>query len=185
LPDHQSELACALNTLAVLIRDRSNRDRSELLQAHNLLNEAIRHQLAALKINPKNPKYLTAMCLHCQNQADILVRAGEHEKAAAVIVELPRAFRDGWRVSYLAAGLLSRCVPLAEKDGGLPEAKRKELARKYGRQAVEVLRTAVQQGFKRYPSLEADPAFAPLRPRADFQELLRELRERGAAPARP
>src|SRR5262249_2240829 len=82
---------------------------------------------------------------------------------------------DGWQEYHRAAGLLARCVPLAEKDDKLSEEKGKELAQAYGKQAVELLRRAVEKGFKDAAGLKKDPAFAAGRARADFQKLLSEM----------
>jgi eukaryotic-like serine/threonine-protein kinase len=73
-----------------------------------------------------------------------------------------------------AAGLVARCVPLAEKDKGLPEAKRQELGRAYGDQAMGLLREAVRRGYRQADRLRAAD-FQPLAGLAAFQNLLREL----------
>src|SRR5262249_44661532 len=96
-----------------------------------------------------------------------------------------------------AAGLLARCVPLAERDPALPAETREALTKAYGDQAMALLR----QGLRHGPGSDrwkADPHLAPLRPRADFQKLVRDLEESapsgekwpqgkvfGAAPAGP
>jgi hypothetical protein len=81
---------------------------------------------------------------------------------------------ESW--SRFVAGILARCIPLAEQDSTLAVEKRPQLAKAYEDQAIDFLR----QGFHRAtgPSMDAlknDPNLAPLRPRTDFQELLREL----------
>jgi hypothetical protein len=69
-------------------------------------------------------------------------------------------------------------VPLAQQDQTLPEEKREVLAKTYGDQAMAMLR----QGLLHGPGpgagqLKEDPYLAPLRPRADFQNLVAELEE--------
>jgi hypothetical protein len=66
-------------------------------------------------------------------------------------------------------------VPLAEKDAWLPEARREELARGYADRAVDLLRRAVQAGWKDAGHLTTDPDLKPLRGRKDFGELLAGL----------
>ena len=77
-----------------------------------------------------------------------------------------------------AAGLLARCIPLAEQDSTLAAEEREVLARSYGDRAVGLLR----RGFRDGPGpgldrLRVDPDLDALRPRTDYQELLRELEE--------
>jgi hypothetical protein len=76
---------------------------------------------------------------------------------------------------YTAAGLLARCVPLAEQDAQLPAARRKELAQQYSDRAMATLRQAVQKGFKDVARLKRDAELKALRSRADFQQLLAGL----------
>jgi hypothetical protein len=74
-----------------------------------------------------------------------------------------------------AAGAVACCVPLAADDQALSEAKRKEQAQSYASQAVDLLRQAGRLGFRDARHLRTEAAFAPLRGRADFQALLREI----------
>jgi hypothetical protein len=80
--------------------------------------------------------------------------------------------------------LLSRCVPLAEKDAKLPEPRRKEVARSYGDRAMEVLRQALAKGYQDGAQLKKDTDLDPLRGRDDFQKLLAEL-DKGAGKGKP
>src|SRR5262249_44974835 len=77
--------------------------------------------------------------------------------------------------TYRAACFLARCVPLAEKDRQLDEAQRKKLVHQYGDRAMKLLRQAVQNGFQDVQQLKTATVLAPLRPRADFQQLVSEL----------
>jgi hypothetical protein len=98
--------------------------------------------------------------------------SGAH-RAAKTAGELASAFPKGNQERIRAASLLARCVPLAEKDAKLPEAKRKELARSYGDRAVILIKEAIRLGFKDIESLKKEPAMAALRAREDFQLLVR------------
>jgi hypothetical protein len=70
---------------------------------------------------------------------------------------------------------LSLCVPLAETDAKLPEASRKELAKSYSDQAMEMLRQAVGKGYKDAPNMKKDSDLDPLRSRDDFKKWFDEL----------
>jgi tetratricopeptide (TPR) repeat protein len=76
---------------------------------------------------------------------------------------------------YEAAAGLGRCV--ARLGEGTPERA------KYAELALETLRQAVARGFKDAPRLEKDPAFAPLRGRAEFGPLLERVRKAAGQPA--
>jgi hypothetical protein len=67
---------------------------------------------------------------------------------------------------------LGRCVLLVEKDSKLTEAKRKELAKTYGDQAMQWLQEGLKKGYKDTAALEKDAEFSPLRGREDFKKLL-------------
>jgi hypothetical protein len=76
---------------------------------------------------------------------------------------------------YRAARYVSRCVPLAEADTQLPEAKRRELAEKHATRAVELLREAIAKGYEDASDLKQNQDLDPLRQRDDFKKLLAEL----------
>jgi hypothetical protein len=69
-------------------------------------------------------------------------------------------------------------VPLAEGDTGRPEEDRQTLAKEYAGRAVALLQRAVAQGFADPDRLANDPAFAAVRSRADFEQVIAELRAR-------
>jgi tetratricopeptide (TPR) repeat protein len=171
VPDYQSELAAAFHNLAIVRCAQGARE-----EACQLYEQAISHEQAALKQNPRNPTYRRYLRNHYWLLADTLVERKQHGPAAQAAAELPRVFPDGWEEYHRAAGLLARCVPLAEKDAGLPEAKRTETARAYADQAIAQLRQAVRKGFADGQALEREATFAPLRSREEFQQVVRELR---------
>jgi hypothetical protein len=146
-----------------------------LEEARQLLSEAITHQQAALKINPRNPTYRQFLRSHYWNLAETLVRWGDHGEAAQAAAKLPELYPAGWLEYHRAAGFLARCVPLAEKDAKLTEEKRKELARTYGLRAVELLSEAISKGYKNAKKLKDDAHFDSLRMRDDFKRLLSAL----------
>ena len=99
--------------------------------------------------------------------------------------DLARVAFDPAGDAYKAAGFFARCVPLAEKDDKLPEARRKELAQSYAEQALAALRQAVAKGYKDVAHLKSDTDLDALRQRDDFKLLLKELEAmKPAAPAR-
>jgi tetratricopeptide (TPR) repeat protein len=153
-------------------------DQGRLAEARQCAEQGVEHQRAALKLLPGQPDFGRRLGRQCHVLAETLVRLGDHAAAAELAGELPRHLPPAEAVYRSVAGLLARCVPLAEQDRALPAEKRVALAEAYGAQAVALLR----QGLRHGPGpgaerLKADPALAPLRPRADFQQLIREVEE--------
>jgi tetratricopeptide (TPR) repeat protein len=139
---------------------------------------AVRHQQAAVKLLPRQPAYRSALGQHYRVLAEALVRLRDHAAAAQAAAEMARPSGPDEGVDRFAAGILARCIPLAEQDSALAVEKREALARAYGDQAMALLR----QGFRRGAGpglrrLKGDPNLAPLRPREDFQKLVRDLEE--------
>jgi serine/threonine-protein kinase len=176
VPAYQADLANAMDSLAKLARGRK-----DYPSARRLLEEARPHIQAALEANPRHPFCRAVFCDNRLLLAVTLLDLGEHPGAAETAAELARVAFDPAGDTYNAACLLSLCVPLAEQDAKLPEAKRKELAKAYGDQALALLRTAVARGYKDAAQMKKDTDLDPLRGRDDFRKLLTEVE----AAARP
>jgi tetratricopeptide (TPR) repeat protein len=157
-------------------------ERGELAAARTLLEQAVEHQSAALKSNPKHRVYREWLGNHYRTLTEILVKQGEHAAAAKTAAEAPRLYPDKGEQCLRAAGFVARCVSLAEKDTNLADDRRRSLAQAYADQAMAWLRQAVDKGSGKAEELSKDPAFAPLRSRADFKKLLQELKERTPEP---
>ena len=139
---------------------------------------AVRHQQAALKLLPSNPAYGRALGQHYRVLAEAQLRLGDHAAAARAAAEMPRPSPPDERADRFAAGVLARCIPLAERDSALPAEKREALARAYGNQAMALVRQGSRRGAGAgLDRLKSDPNLAPLRRRADFQKLVRDLEE--------
>jgi hypothetical protein len=111
-----------------------------------------------------------------------LVDLGDHAAAAEAAAQLVQAAVDQQVDAYNAACMLARCVPLAERDTELPEARRQERAKTYADRAIATLRQAVHNGFRDVAHMKKDSDLDPLRSRPVFQRLLAEL-EATAPPA--
>jgi len=180
VPEYQSELAATLNNLALprIVQGESSDQRPPLLEARELLQQAVRHRGIALKSNPANPTYRNFLANHYLNLTDTLILLGDHEEAAKAAEARPPILMGGWQRHHQAARFLARCVALAEKDPKLPEGQRKEVAQLYAERAVGQLRQAVGNGFNDAKTLKADSAFMPLKGRDDFEQLVKELLEK-------
>jgi tetratricopeptide (TPR) repeat protein len=173
-PDYQNELAEVMVDLAGLARQRR-----DLAQARRLLEQAHPYHRAALKANERHPAYRKSFHDNWGELTQILVDLGDHAAAAAAAGELCHVACDAVGDNYAAALILGRCLPLAEKDLELSATKRRELAQSYAGQALTLLREAIAKGYQDAEQLKQAPEFEPLRARAEFQELLTTLAEKG------
>src|SRR5262249_39207165 len=106
------------------------------------------------------------------------LRFRNHERAAAATeaMLLPPPSVPRW---FLNAGrFLSACAVFAGRDTALQPAARMARADAYADRAVALLRQAVALGYANAEELRPDDYFEPLRPRADFRELIATLETR-------
>jgi eukaryotic-like serine/threonine-protein kinase len=179
-PDLQNGLAGTCVNLAFLHQQQGN-----WATAKRLLLEGRPHHLAALKANPLHPTYRQFY----QNHLIVLIQvhAGLLEQQDAV--RAAETCRDlGWNApgdAYVAACVLSLCVPIVAKHDKLDDKQRKEAAHFYGDAAMRLLREAVSKGYQDVPNLKKDTDLDPLRQRGDFQKLIAELEGKGEIKRRP
>jgi tetratricopeptide (TPR) repeat protein/predicted Ser/Thr protein kinase len=170
VPEYHGELANTLDGLAKLLHDRK-----DYSSARQLLDEARPHLQAALEANPRHPYFRGVFCDNRQVLAATLLELGDHAGAALAAADLARIAFNPSGDAYKAACFFSRCIPLAQKDAKLYEAQRQELAKSYGGKALAALQQALAKGYKDSDQLQKDKDLDPLRPRDDFQRLLKEL----------
>jgi hypothetical protein len=177
--DYQNDVGNTLDEMAELARRGK-----DYPTARRLLDEAQPHLQKALEANPRHPAYRQFFCENRQWLAATLLELAEHTLAAEAATDLARVAFDPAGDAYKAACFLSRCIPLAEKDAKLPQARRQELAKSYGDRAVQALRQALAKGYKDAAHMKKDTDLDPLRQRDDFKKLLAEL-EKGAGKGNP
>jgi tetratricopeptide (TPR) repeat protein len=162
-----SQLGNLLAGLADLLRDRN-----ALPEAKQALERAIDLQRTARKLSPAQLLYTKLLHADLVGLADLHLREKDYTAAAATAGELGRTLSKDAQAHYNVACILARCAPLAASDDRLTDAKRKELERSYGDQAMAALQSARQDGFKDVALLKKDGDLDTLRARPDFQELL-------------
>jgi tetratricopeptide (TPR) repeat protein len=148
---------------------------NKLAEARRYLQDAIKHQRIALAANVKNTKYRQELLTSYLGLVDVHVQLDEHAEAAQAIADLRKLLPAGSPELPTAAALLVRCATSAEKDSKLPEPKRKELARSYNDQAMQLLQEAVNGGYKDVNHLKNAEDFRQLRSREDFKKLVASL----------
>jgi serine/threonine protein kinase/tetratricopeptide (TPR) repeat protein len=173
VPVYQSELGNDLAHLARVLRDGGR-----LADARREAERAVEHQRTALTLLPGHPGITYSLANNAAILAETLVRLGDHGAAVQAAAELPRCFPTQESAHRQAASYLARCMPLAQEDRTLPVEKRETLAKAYGDQAMALLRQGLVCGPRPGAGpLNKDPGLASLRPRADFQKLVREWEE--------
>jgi tetratricopeptide (TPR) repeat protein len=170
LSDYQNDLAVTLTNLGELANNQK-----KYSDAIRWLEEAQSHNQKALRSNPRHHYYRQMFRDNRQQLAKARVGLGEHAAAGTAVEDMLKIGYDQAQDNYEAAGIFARCIPLAEKDGKLREARRQELAKSYGDGAIAALRRAVKNGYKDVANIKNDKDLDPLRSRADFKELLQEL----------
>src|SRR5207237_167280 len=123
--------------------------RGEWGEARRLLEEAVRHQTAALERNGRHPTYRASLRGHYRELADALARLGKKKEAAEAVREMRAAFArladkspgdPAWRRAALASArhnlgiVLGDRAKLAEAEKALLAGLeiRKVLVSKYG-----------------------------------------------------
>jgi tetratricopeptide (TPR) repeat protein len=168
---YQRNCAAALNDLAL-----TKLDQKLLVEARELLKQALSYQEAALKLNPTVRSSREYLGRHYGNLGSVLLRLGERAEAENIAAELARKFPQQGANLYTAASVMAGCVPLAEKDAALSEEKRRELASSCADRSMDLLRQAVKHGWSNVQNLEQDTNFAPLAAREDFKNIVAELK---------
>jgi serine/threonine protein kinase/tetratricopeptide (TPR) repeat protein len=150
------------------------RRKTALAEALAWQTEGVARNQAALDAEPENGQYRGYVRQSLLNLFDTEVRLGNPGGAAAVAEQFPKLDPDDDLAYRRAAEALMRCLILVPLDA--PE--RPQAEDEYGRRAVEFLRQAVSRGFKKVDDL-MDPLYDPIRKRADFKELQKQLEKEG------
>lgn len=162
------DLAGARHNLAMVLA----KDRVTQTEARALFEQAIATQQQELASNPQNAHARRYMRNHLFAICGLCLEQGDHATAVLRAYELAQFDPNVPGAQVTAASLISRGIPLVHRDPATPEAERADVAELYARQAVELLRGAVELGFREFDKLKADPAFTPLLARSDFKELV-------------
>jgi tetratricopeptide (TPR) repeat protein len=198
-PSCQSGLGVALGNLALRVIDRGEPAEAADLQRRALRHH--RAAFAFNPDHPDYRRLLRTDCLHharllltlndhrgaaaaAREVAALSPGLGPAQSQAAQVLErcvelaeseagrpTPERRRAARGYALEAARLKCRCAELAGTDTTLPEALRRRGVEAFRDSAVKLLRRAVGLGLDD-PAALADPAFAPLRDRPDFDALL-------------
>jgi tetratricopeptide (TPR) repeat protein/tRNA A-37 threonylcarbamoyl transferase component Bud32 len=117
-----------------------------------------------------------------------LAQLGKHARAVAEVRELEADGREPVYSVYNNACVFALAIRAIQTDQALTPADRQRLAEQYGSEAVERLTQMKAKGYFRHPGmvdyLKEDTDIDPLRDRADFRALERELEQEARPPAK-
>ncbi len=171
VPGYHSLVGTVCHNLGLVVKQRK-----DLVEAQRLFEQAVHHQEMAHRISPQQA-YRDHLRDHLIQVAAVSLEGDDHERAVKTALRLPQ-LSSVWQAPHMAARILARCIPLAEKDAKLDANQRHALAASYTTQAVALLRDAVQKGYKNVESLKLHPELQPLRRFDDFKKLIAELESR-------
>jgi serine/threonine-protein kinase len=140
MPEHPSRLGAVLNDLAI-VQVIQHKD----AEARRSIEQAITHQTAATRMNPKNFEYRRYQRHHYWNLASLLLLLGDHAAAAQAAAQLPQIV-PGSQEYADAASFCADCAEGAEKDARLSERTRPAVVRQYAERVREFLKKAVDRG---------------------------------------
>jgi tRNA A-37 threonylcarbamoyl transferase component Bud32/tetratricopeptide (TPR) repeat protein len=166
---YQCGLGGALNNLAMGVRSHSPQE------AAALYDEAIKLQLGVLAVNPRHFQAAGHLRLHYEGVGRLHLLAGDHAAAAKMADTLAAGPSLAGRECWMAARILANCNRAAAADKMLADADRAARAKGYADRAVAMLRTALLRGYRDGDGLK-DAAFNSVRDRADFRQLVAELK---------
>jgi hypothetical protein len=152
--------------------------RNDVLGAEKSTREGIRYRKLLLA-RTKQPADRTDMLeLYYLLLKEIIVTREEDAlKALDLVLEFAAVMPESYENRADVARLLTRCIPLAEKDQRLGD-KRKETIVQCADEAVKLLRAAVAQGSIKNADQLKDADLNPLRDNAGFKKLQEELEKK-------
>jgi predicted Zn-dependent protease len=104
-----------------------------------------------------------------EQRAGVFVARTEHEEAATTLERLRQLDPSSPNTLYNAACHYSLCAAITAKDAGSTE-----LSKSYSDAAIELLGSAIQNGFDQLDLLRTDDDLNAIRNRVEFQQLLNQ-----------
>ncbi len=155
-------------------------DHDEIDAGLNALTKARDQTETVTRQNPKDVRNLNTLASIHRGIGKVLAKQG---KTAEALRSLREAIKIGERITpednlftYDLACGLAVYGEVAGQDRSIPAHDSNKNSRDNADKAMEVLRQAVERGWRNADWTERDPELTSLRGRADFQALLRTLR---------
>jgi tetratricopeptide (TPR) repeat protein len=155
------------NALALEYLIRLHMGRAKCLGRFGRHREAVWEWERVLDLDPKRSPTFRI------ERACALARSGDHAQATRAADAVVKEQQDQFTL-YNAACAYALSVAAVDKGSALAE--------RYGDRAVALLRQAIAGGFRQWGLLLDEVNWEAIRPREDFQQLRRELRDNPPAP---
>ena len=149
--------------------------RRNLEDALRSIKTAVNKFHAAWKLERYDERMRPAVYQSYIGLAQIAIAAGDHASLAELGQSHANLVPDRAADLFDAAKLTALAVPLAARDAKLSADLQRETSEIYARQAMELLRRAHAKGMRDAKAVRDEPDLAPLRTRADFEELLKSM----------
>jgi hypothetical protein len=107
----------------------------------------------------------------------LLVDRKDYRSAAESVAFYQSIEPNGFEEAREAAMFLCQCLVLCQQDRELNAVERQRLERSYADRAIGALKTAVRAGFRDLDELKSSHVYDPLRGRADFAGIVKEVIE--------
>jgi tetratricopeptide (TPR) repeat protein len=170
--EYRFRLGAALHNRADLLRERGQRGEALATEreATALLDSVYRE-------NALDGDHRTALSYAYWTLCALALDDKDYRAAANIVARYEAIEPNGFEEDIESARFLSRCAELAAADRATAAPERERLAHSYAERAQRALESAIDAGFHDATLLKRSPTFAPLRPRADFQQLVRAIEE--------
>ena len=165
-PEHvwyRSDLGLTLGNAAVVLTNLGKKE-----DALATIRESVEQHRAAVERSPKTPHYRRFLASACALHMQLALDTGHPDEALAAARERQKAWAGNPAELYALAADLARMAKTWPAGAVVLKAHPADLA-------VTVLREAIAAGFRDGAKLRNDPAFAALRERTDFTEMVAGL----------
>jgi hypothetical protein len=144
----------------------------QLEQANQVLQEAIEQQRRVCAQAPKSVPYRHALAESYRELAKVERTRCRLDAAVAAALEAGQRYHDNPAELYKVAVELAQCMnQIGEGQATFTSEQQAEHAR-YARHTLQALKAAVAAGYRDREALHQEPAFAVLRDREEFRQLL-------------
>jgi tetratricopeptide (TPR) repeat protein/predicted Ser/Thr protein kinase len=167
---YQGSLGATLHNIGQVLATQGRRE-----EALACLQQAIDHQRVAFARDPDQGRQWLSN--HYQVLASVARDLGRPAPAAAASRERAKLWPRNADELYRTACEVALCIPLVGKGKADLTAAEQAQRRRYGEQALDLLRTAVRQGFHDMARLKKDRDLDALRSQEGFRTLLAELEQ--------
>jgi serine/threonine-protein kinase len=173
VPDYRSALGRNLMDYGKLLFERR-----EPAKAANLIEKAVARFQEALIGDPGNRVYEKNRYSALTLQMEIDLELNNVRRAAGCAEQLAALLPEQLPDYLTVAAGFAKCAKLSSQQEEPAIGKNEASPEAYGRRAVDLLRQAVDRGLLNSPEPLKVEEFVPLRPRDDFIELFKSLRDR-------